>query len=533
LILYAPHARAALLRGMDLMAGLMRPTLGPAARTVAIAPIGDSGVPEILDSAATIARRTIQLADPFEDMGAMLVRDLALRVSEEVGDGAATAAILATEVVRAAARCVAAGYSPVSLRQGIERGLEVARAELERQARRIETPEEIAGVVAGALREPRLAMMVGEILDSVGPEGAVLFENAAGPATTYEYVDGVRWNEGYLSYFLLKPGETTARLIDPRILLTDHAIERAEQLVPALEACVATGDRSLLVIAPEVRDSALSLLVVNRERGLLDSAMAVKAPSYGDLQTGILEDIATLTGGRCVHQAWGEALTSVTTGHLGGARQAWATRYSFGIVGGRGRKEAIRERIGEVRAQLRTTDNDPHLSRKLQERIGNLSGTTAVIQVGAPTPSEQVELRPRLEAAVMAGRQAVERGVVPGGGAALLACGARLDALDVVGEEAVGVQVLKEALGGPMRAIVGNAGFEPEPIVHEARCRGAGWAFDVLQREWVDARHGGPMDPLAVTLAALEAGVSAAVLALSADVLVRRETPSPSGRGRG
>jgi chaperonin GroEL len=524
LILYAPRARAALLRGMDLMTGLMRPTLGPTARTVAIAPIGDSGPPEILDSAATIARRTIQLADPFEDMGAMLVRDLALRVSEQVGDGAATAAVLATDLVRVAARCVAAGHSPVALRKGIEDALDEAKSELQRQARRIETPDEIASVVAGSVRQPRLAMMVGEIVDSVGPEGAVLFENAAGPETTYEYVDGVRWNEGYLSYFLLKPGESTARLLDPRILLTDHCIDRAEQLVPALEVCAAAGDRSLLVIAPEVRDSALSLLVVNRERGLLDSALAVKAPSYGEQQTGILEDIATLTGGRCVHQSWGEALTSVTDDHLGRARQSWATRYSFGIVGGRGRKEAIRERVGEVRAQLRATKDDPHVSGKLRERIGNLSGTTAVIQVGAPTPGEQTELRPRLEAAVMAGRQAVERGVVPGGGAALLACVARLDALDLSGDEAVGVRVLKDVLAGPMRVIVANAGFEHEPIVHEARCRGAGWTFDVLQREWVDTRRAGPVDPLAVTLAALEAGVSAAILALSADVLVTRKS---------
>jgi chaperonin GroEL len=507
---------------MDLMTDLMRPTLGPVARTVAIASIGDNGPPEILDSAATIARRTIQLADPFEDMGAMLVRDLALRVFEQVGDGAATAAILATKLVRAADRRVAAGYSPVALRRGIELGLEAAHAALERQVRRIETPDEIAGVVVGSVRDARLAAMVGEIIDSVGAEGAVLFENAAGPETIYEYVDGARWNEGYLSYFLLKPGESTARLVDPRILLTDHSIDRAEQLLPALEACVAAGDRGLLVIAPEVRDSALSLLVMNRERGVLDSAVAVKAPSYGDQQTGILEDIAVLTGGRCVHQGWGEALASVTDDHLGRARQAWATRVSFGIVGGRGRKEAIRARIGEVRAQLRTTENDPHVSHKLRERIGNLSGTTAVIQVGAPTPGEQVELRPRLEAAVQAARQAVERGVVPGGGAALLACIPRFEVLDVSGEEAVGVQVLEEALAEPMRAIVVNAGFEPEPIVHEARCRGAGWTFDVLQRQWVESGRGGPMDPLAVTLAALDAGVSTAVLALSAEVLVRR-----------
>ncbi|MBV9324571.1 MAG: chaperonin GroEL [Chloroflexi bacterium] len=522
MILFAPAARAALLRGMGLMTDLMRPTIGPVGRTVAIAPIGNNGPPEILDNAATIARRTIQLADPYEDMGAMLVRDLALRVSEQVGDGGATAAVLAHSLVRAAARCAAAGCSPVLLRHGIERGLQVARSALERQAHSIESAAEIADVVAGSLRNARLAAMVGEIVDSVGSEGAVLFENAAEPTTSYEYVDGVRWNEGYLSYFLLKPGETTGRLLNPRVLLTDHPVERAEQLVPALEACVAAGDRDLLVIAPEVRDSAMSLLVVNRERGLLDGALAVKAPTYGEQQTRILEDLALLTGGRCVHAGWGESLASVTGEHLGRARQAWATRAAFGIVGGLGRKEAIRERIAEIRAELRATRADPPLCAKLRERIGNLSGMSAVVRVGAPTPGEQVDLRLRLEAAVMAGRLAVERGVVPGGGGALVGCIPSLEALELelVGDEAAGVRMLVESLTEPMRAIVANAGLEADPIVYVARSRGPGWTFDVLRREWLDASRGGVVDPLSVALAALDSAVSAAAAALTADVLV-------------
>jgi chaperonin GroEL len=510
---------------MDLMTDLMRPTLGPTAGTVAIAPIGSAGPPEVLDSAATIARRTIQLADPFEDMGAMLVRDLALRVSDRVGDGAATAAVLARALVRGAARCVAGGCSPVSLRQGIERGRDIASAQLLHQARSIELPTEIAAVVAGSVGDRQLAAMVGEVVDSVGAEGVVLFENAAASETSCEYVDGARWNEGYLSYFLLKPGETTARLINPRVLATDHGIERAEQLLPALEACIAAGDRSLLVIAPEVRDSALSLLVVNRERGVLESAIAAKAPSFGVQQTRILEDIAAFTGGRCLHKEWGEALANITGDDLGRARQAWATSTSFGIVGGRGPKDRISERIAEVRAELSTTENDPPLRQKLRERIGNLSGTSAILRIGAPMPAEQAELRLRIEAAVTAARLAVERGVVPGGGAALLACASRLESQECGGDQGVGFQILARALAEPMRAIVANAGFEAQRIVHEARCRGSGWAFDVLQREWIDPRQGELVDPLAVTLAALEAAVSTAVLALSAEVLIHRSSP--------
>jgi chaperonin GroEL len=514
----------ALLRGIDQMTDLIRPTLGPTARTVAIAPVHGSGPPEILDSAATIARRTIQLADPFEDMGAMLIRDLALRVFEQVGDGAATSVILARAVVRGAAHCVAAGCSPVLLRRGVERGLAVARAELERRSRSIQLPTEVASVVAGSVGDLELAEMVGEIVDSVGSDGAVLFENAAGPETMYEYVEGARWNEGYLSYFLLKPGETTARLVNPRILVTDHRLERTEQLVPALEACVAGGDRGLLVIAPELGDSALSLLVVNRERGVFDGALAVKAPSFGVQQTRILEDIATLTGGRCVHADLGEDLARVTGEDLGRCRQAWATRTSFGIVGGQGRKDRIRERISELRAELRVTHDDPPLRGKLEERIGMLSGTSAIVRVGAPTPGEQAELRLRLEAAVLAARLAMEHGVIAGGGAALVDCARKLGELDVTGDEAAGVRVLATALAEPMRAIVSNAGLEAERVVHDALCRGPGWTFDVLQQEWVEISRGGPLDALAVTLAALEAGVSAAALALTAEALVHRKS---------
>jgi chaperonin GroEL len=367
--------------------------------------------------------------------------------------------------------------------------------------------------------------MIGEILDSVGPDGAVLFENAAGPETGYEYVDGLRWNEGYLSHYLLKPGETTARLLNPRILATDYPLARAEQLVPTLEACVAAGDRSLLVIAPEVRDSAVGVLVVNRERGLLDSAIAVKAPSFGIQQTRILEDIAAATGGRCLHAQWGEALAEVSSEDLGRARQAWATRTSFGILGGQGKKERIRERVAQARAELSATDDDAQLRDKLRERIAKLAGTAALVRVGAPTTGEQAELRLRLEAAVTAARLAVQHGVVPGGGAALLACVPCLEAPAPPDDRAVGVGILARALAEPMRVLARNAGWEPGPIVHEARRRGPGWTFDVLRGEWVDALRGGLVDPLAVTLAALETSVSAAVLALSADVLIRRRRP--------
>jgi chaperonin GroEL len=517
-ILRAPAARQALLRGIQQMAALMRPTLGPVARTVAISPIGDNGPPEVLDSAATIAQRTLQLPDPFEDMGAMIIRHVALRVFERVGDGAATAAVLAEALVQAASPCLAAGYSPAALRRGIERGLEIARIELRRQVRSIELPSEIAAVAAAAVRDQGLASMIGEVVDSVGADGAIVFENAVGPVTECEYVDGLQWNEGYLSYFLLKAGESTARLLNPRILATDIPVERADQLVPALEACAAAGDRGLLIIAPEVRDSAISLLVVNRDRGVLDCAMAVKAPSFGAMQSGILGDIAVSTGGRCLHLQTGDSLARIADADLGRARHAWVTRNAFGIVGGHGSKERIRARIAELKAELRTIDNDPHARNKLRERIGKLAGTTAIIRVGAATPGAQAELRPRVEAGVTAARLAADRGVVPGGGAALLACGQRLEDCVCDEGEGMGMRILAQALAEPMRTLARNAGLDPEPLLHEVRRRGAGWSFDVVERQWVDTLT----DPVSVTLTALECGVSAAASALSAEVLIAR-----------
>jgi chaperonin GroEL len=505
---------------MEQLAALMRPTLGPLPRSVAIAPVGESGPPELLDSAATIARRVLQLADPFEDIGAMILRDLALRVFERAGDGAATAVVLASALMRLAAPCLAAGYSPIVLRRGIECGLELASAELQRQSRPIELPSEIACVAAAAIGDTQLAELIGEVVDAVGPDGAVLFENAVGPRTTCEYVDGVRWNEGYLSYYLLKPGESTARLFNPRIFTTDMPLERADQVVPVLEACLATGDRNLLIIAPEVRDSVVGVLVANRERGVMDNTLAVKAPFFGEVQSRILEDLAAITGGRCLREQAGDSFSRIDNHDLGRARHAWATRYAFGIVGGQGSREGIRERVALARAELRATHDDPHARDRLRERIGRLAGTTAIIHVGAPTPVEQSNLRLRVEAALTAARLSVEQGVVPGGGAALLACVPVLEqqAGMYSGEDGIGMRILAQALKEPMRILVQNAGLQAEPLLHEALTRGAGWSFDVLQQQFVNTLS----DPLSVTAAALQASVSAASSALTSDVLIAR-----------
>lgn len=518
-------ARAALLRGVSAMTRLLRPTLGPMPRTVAIARQLGSQPPEILDQAALIARRTIQLADPFEDMGGKLIRHLVWRVFERTGDGTATAAVLAEALLRAATRYIAAGGDPTALRRGLECGVPVALAALRAQARPIELPEEVAQVVIGGLGDAELADTLGQIVDAVGPDGSIVVEDAQGTTTGYEYLDGMRWEQGgYVSTFLLKPGEHIARVVNPRLFITDFDLDSADQLLPAVEACVAAGDRTLFVIATEIRDSAIGLLVVNRERAVLDNVLAVRAPSHGSDRTAILDDIAVATGGRCLARERQDRLTEVTSADLGRARQAWANRTAFAVLGGQGDRSAIRQRMAEARAQIDDLAGDEVARDRIRERIGKLAGTAAAIRVGAATEIEQAERKVRVASAVKTARAAVRSGVVPGGGLALLACVPAIQALAerTSGDEGVGLRTLSDALAEPMAVIARNAGLESGPIVAEATVRGASWLFDVVHGEWVDAWAAGIVDPLEVVASALEAATSAVAPALSAEVLIHR-----------
>src|SRR4051812_16812487 len=326
-MLYGEAARKMLLRGMEQMTRLLRPTLGPVARTVSVASLLN-GNPEVLDDGATIARRTIELSDPFESIGAMIIRHVAWRVHETVGDGATTAAVIATRLMAEGVRMIAAGASPVAVRRGIEQALEVAREELQSQARPIDLPEEIGRIVLGTVRDEKIAVMIGEVVDGVGEDGAIIVENAHGIETSYQYLEGIYWDEGWHSPSFLRQHEALVRLLDPRLLITDQPIESPDELVPILDACARNGIRSLFVVTPEMKDSALSLLIVNRERGILES-VAVKAPSHGEQRTKILEDLAASTGGRCFRREAGESIRSATVGDLGTARQAWARPRSF------------------------------------------------------------------------------------------------------------------------------------------------------------------------------------------------------------
>ena len=524
-ILYGSTARAALLHGADQLASLVASTLGPVARTVAITPIVGDAMPEILDSAETIARRTIELADPFENAGAMMMRDLILKVAESVGDGGATSAVLAQALLHEGERLLAGGVDVVQLCQGLRDGLARALASLDAQTWRIDHPDEIARVALHGVDDPAIAEMLGEIMDTVGPDGIIMVEDGHGAETTHQYVDGVRWDGGYLSAHLVPTGESTARVLEPRILITDLAVERPEQLVPALEACIAAGAPRLVVIAPEVRDVVIAMLLANREREVLTAALAVGAPSIGYQRTGILEDLAAITGGRCVRSELGDRLERVGPDDLGSARQVWATRQAFGIVGGRGDKAIIRKRLVDVRAELQAGGDDKYIQTKVRERLARLTGTGAAIQVGAPTKRSQELLKQRIEATVTSTRLAVESGVVPGGGGALLACADDLARCPSAGDHGAGLRLLAQALTAPARVIARNAGLDGRAIVHQWSNRGDATAFDVLQGRWVDARASGLVEPVGVTRTALDMAVSTAATALTAEALIRRRDP--------
>lgn len=530
-ILYGTAARAALLRGADQMAGLIVPTLGPVPRTVVVAPILGNEPPEVLDTAATIARRTIELADPFENPGAMLIRDLVLRVADDAGDGGATTAVLTQALLHDGGRLLAGGVNVIRLVRGLRRGLEIALAALDAQTMRIDHPDDIARVARHGVVDQRLADTIGEILDTVGADGIVLVEDAHGTETTHQYVDGVRWESGYLSSHLLPDGEATARVLEPRILLTDLPIERPEQIVPALEACVAAGAPRLVVIAPEVRDAVIATLLANRKRGVLTAALAIGAPSIGYQRTGILGDLAALTGGRFIQSETGGRLARITDADLGSARQVWASRQAFGVIGGRGSREAVRTRLTDVRAELKAGEDDRYTRNSVRERIAKLTGTGAMIRVGAPTQRSRDLLKQQIEATLTSTRLALESGVVAGGGGALLACAEAVKCEAGRDDEGAGLGLLARALTSPAVTIARNAGYDGRAIVHQWRAREVGSAFDVLKGAWVDAHASGLVDAVGVVKTALEAAVSTAATALTVEVLIRRRDPLRRIRG--
>jgi chaperonin GroEL len=476
-------------------------TYGPTPRTVAVERLVGTGPPEVLDSGATVARRMIELSDPFENAGAMLVRDTLLGVHRRVGDGSALTAVLLHHLLLDSATLLDSGMDPLSLRAELERGVARAQSALRAQARPLESVE---ALMSSLVSEAHIARLLAEVVESVGPDGVVLVESGQGTEVTREYQDGARWEDGFLSPYFVTDGSGCARVIQPRILVTDLSVERVEQLVPLLELCVASGERQLLIVTPELRDGAAGLLLLNRDRGVLDGVLAVKAPS-GE---GVLDDMAVLTGSRCLRAAAGDRLENIRETDLGRARQALARQDRCTMLGAAGDRAAIRARTIAVRAELAALGDNPAARQVWQRRIANLCGVAAIVRVGAASETEREALRLRVEAATRSAQLGLLEGVVPGGGAALLHCARN---------RSTGERILGRALAGPLRLIARLAGYDAGSIVSDARTQ-PGMAFDALSGVWTDAL----LDPYAVVAAALEASVSAAATATTAEAVIRR-----------
>jgi chaperonin GroEL len=525
-VILPPRSRLALQRGVDSMVNLIRGTLGPKARAVAVASVASNNrAPEILDDGATIARRVVELPDPLENMGAMLIRQITWNTREEVGDGATSAAVIAQAILSEANRYAAAGGNVMRMKTGAEKGLAVALAELDRLSKKIEDPDDMASLITGVTSDPDLGAMFGEIFDIIGPDGVVIVQDTRGMTTQREYVEGLQWDRGYLSpYMITNEDRREVVLEDAVILLTDRDISTSKELLPILEQVRQAGFTNLLIIANDVTGEALALLVVNKMQGIL-TTLAVKAPGYGDRRLAILHDLAVITGAKLIQQDSGDTVEAAKLENLGRARRVWADTSNFNIIGGWGDPQAIRDRIAAVKREIPTIKEE-YERDKARERLGKLTGGIAVINVGAPTELAQKEKRNRVEGAIAAMRAASENGVVPGGGAAYLAAARAVRKVEVEDEdEAFGLRILANALEAPTRWIVKNAGLEPNAVIAELALRPVGWGYDVIKDEYCDIAEAGIRDPHPVVRTALVKAASGALMAVSTDALIIHKSP--------
>jgi chaperonin GroEL len=540
-VLLKPRARAAFAQGVDQMANVLRVTLGPMARAVVMAPIISTRPPELLTDSATIARRIIELPDPYVNMGAMLIRHMAWRMREKVGNGAATATVIAQTLLHEANYQAEAGANVMMLKRGIERGLQVAYEELKKQAKPMDTPEQIeAMAIAAAAGDVEIGRYVAEMLEIIGTDGVILVEDHAGRKTDREYVEGLQWDSGYVSaYFCTDFDRMEAVVENPAILATDVNVETVEQILPIMEQVMEKKDElgigGFVLIANEISGPALAVLVANNEKKTIQ-CLGIKAPGAGDRRVRILEDVAILTGGRFIAEDAGDKMEEAKLADIGRARRVWANRDFFSIIGGRGEPGAIRQRVQEIKKLLPSADGD-YEREKMRERMGKLQGGVGVLKVGAPSEREREIKKQRGEEAVAASRAAAEEGVVPGGGAAYLACIPALEGLAETlrndgsaegRDQALGVRVLIRALEAPTEWIVRNASGDAMAVLARLREAPPGHAYDVVTGSIRDMEEAGVLDPLKVVRTALETGASTGIMALTTDALVLTAKRDPA-----
>lgn len=536
-LVFDENARRSLKRGVDILANAVSTTLGPKGRNVALDK--KYGAPTVTHDGVTVAKE-IELEDPFENMGAQLLKEAATKTNDIAGDGTTTATVLAQIIVHEGLKNVAAGANPMLIKHGIEAGVEAVVKQLKDMAIEVSKHDQIAQVATISAQDPEIGNLIADVMDKVGKDGVITVEESKSLNFETEYVEGMQFDRGYISpYFITSPERMESEINDPYVLIYDKKISSAQDIIPLLEKLVQRGKRDLVIIAEDVDGEALATLVLNKLRGMLN-VLAVKAPGFGDRRKAMLQDIAILTGGQVISEETGRKLEGVTIDDLGRAGRIVSTKDDTTIIEGAGDEKAIKGRIEEIRIEIEKSTSD-YDKEKLQERLAKLAGGVAVIRVGAATETELKEKKHRVEDALSATRAAVDEGIVPGGGVALIQAVKALADIKLENpDEQVGVNILRRALEEPMRRIVENAGQDGSVVIETVRRmikEKKHIGYDVLTGEYVDMIKQGIIDPVKVTRGALQNAASIAAMILTTEALVtdipekKDNTPAPGGAG--
>ncbi len=532
-IVYSENSRQAILRGVNQLADAVKVTLGPKGRNVVLEK--KFGGPTITKDGVTVAKE-VELKDPLENMGAQMVREVASKTSDIAGDGTTTATILAQAIFREGVKSVAAGANPMALKRGIEKAVEAVVAEVKKFSKDVPSQGDAIAQVGtiSANGDSTIGNTIAEAMQKVGKDGVITVEESKTMVTELQTVDGMQFDRGYLSpYFVSDPERMEAVLEDPYILIHEKKISNMKDLLPLLEQIARSG-KPLLLLAEEVEGEALATLVVNKLRGTLN-ACAVKAPGFGDRRKAMLEDIAILTGGKALMEETGIKLEGVRLEDLGRAKRVTVDKDNTTIIDGAGTQKTIEGRIKQLRAQIEETTSD-YDREKLQERLAKLAGGVAVIKVGAATETEMKEKKARVEDALHATRAAVEEGIVPGGGVALLRAGKALSGLKAEGDEQIGIDIIRKATEEPLRQIAGNAGYEGAIVIERVRANDdSSFGFNAATGQYEDLVKSGVIDPTKVTRSALQHAASISALMLTTEAMIceipEKKAPAPAGPG--
>ena len=521
---YSEEARKSLRTGIDILADSVKITLGPKGRNVVLDK--SFGPPQVCSDGVTIAKE-IELPDSFENMGAQLLKEAATKTNDAAGDGTTTSVVLAQAIITDGFKNVTAGSNPMAIKRGIEQAVAAVVSELHGMSQSVETRERIGQVASLSAHEEAIGETIAEAMEKVGKDGVITVEESKGLADEIEYVEGMQVDRGYISpYFITNPDRMESVLEDPTIIITDKKISAVAELLPALEKLLQVGRKNVVIVAEDVDGEALATVVVNKLRGTLN-ALAVKAPGFGDRRKAMLEDIAILTGGTVISEETGRKLDAATIEDFGQARRISATKDETTVVEGRGSEEAIQARITQIKAQIEDTTSEFD-REKLQERMAKLSGGVAVIKVGAATEIELKERKARVEDALSATRSAVEEGIVPGGGVALVRAQRALDSIgELPLDERVGVDIIRRSLEQPLKLIVENAGFEGAVVLNQVKQQADDYGYDAEVGEYGPMLERGIVDPAKVTRSALQNAASVAAMVLTTESMIS-EIPQPA-----